>query len=452
MTSNGLRHRGTSLPSPSSTPSSPSETSFDKIMTGAESVHISPLPVEAPEWAAELHKLAAKTIGDLVELVVATQGKVRAVDDKHYNTLRTCYEQITEKMKRLSSSHITIITDDEKFRQEMLQSCRRFARNLWAEVACVSENLGRRRMAVRELMSIMAGHSHPQTPPRSDECDVAEESLETFSKTLSAQQAALQIASPSERRPAAFDGKKTDRFSMWWKSVNAYFDALGDIFPNDRAKILWVGTLLTDCALEWHQDLVSGMDIYHVPSDWQSYASLIRKRFYDPAEPSKNLRKLTALRYEGDIHDYFARLQELNTSVELSGVALRETIKSALPKRILFLSLRYNRGIDPDTDHEFIANLCEAGRLYEAEEPATSEEESTPPEPLGWPFDTTPGPLEERFTGSKQSPLWPNPAAALKGVDQEDINRFKAANACIRYGTDKDTFEFLEDDEFMQRN
>ena len=39
---------------------------------------------------------------------------------------------------------------------------------------------------------------------------------------------------------------------------------------------------------------------------------------------------MLALRYQGDIQDYLARIQELNSRVDLSGRALRKIIKTQL--------------------------------------------------------------------------------------------------------------------------
>ena len=50
--------------------------------------------------------------------------------------------------------------------------------------------------------------------------------------------------------PEHFDGKNTTAFNQWWESVTM----LLEFYPetNDRQRIAWMGTLLTDRALAWH--------------------------------------------------------------------------------------------------------------------------------------------------------------------------------------------------------
>ncbi|CAK7275289.1 hypothetical protein SEPCBS119000_006618 [Sporothrix epigloea] len=415
-----------------------SPPTFDKIMSGAK-IAYAPPPDPMPTWASELHHLAAKTIGDVKELVTATQGQADAVSYYRFDTLRTCYEQIVENLKRLSPRHVAIITDFEFIRQDMIQSCKRFSRSLWADVFCVSQNSDQRSMAIEKLLSTVdAEQIYPRATPRSDESDflqklrVLEETVNTLSRTLSAQKAAPQEAPPQVSRPAAYDGKKRDCFPTWWESVTVYFDSLGDIFPNDKAKILWVGTLLAGCALEWHQARVSFMETVCMEDDWQYYASSIRSRFYDSTEPIRNHKEIKALRYEGNICAYFARLEDLNASVGLSGVALRQIIYSALPERLI--DLAFDMGDIPESDHELITYFRKVGQRHEElliraapTSDSTSREPRKPHTPRRLP--------EEHSAGIKKSSHWPNPAAALKGIAQVDIDRFKIAGvSCIRCG------------------
>ena len=56
----------------------------------------------------------------------------------------------------------------------------------------------------------------------------------------------------------------------------------------------------------------------------------MKERFTDQARIDKDHDKMLALRYQGDIQDYLARIQELSSCVDLSGRTLRKIIKTQL--------------------------------------------------------------------------------------------------------------------------
>ena len=54
----------------------------------------------------------------------------------------------------------------------------------------------------------------------------------------------------------------------------------------------------------------------------------MKERFTDQARIDKDYGKMLALRYQENIQDYLACIQELNRYVDLSSSALRKVIKS----------------------------------------------------------------------------------------------------------------------------
>ena len=48
------------------------------------------------------------------------------------------------------------------------------------------------------------------------------------------------------KNPENFDGKTTTTFNQWWEAVTMYLGFYPE--TNDRQKIAWVGTLLSDTA------------------------------------------------------------------------------------------------------------------------------------------------------------------------------------------------------------
>jgi len=50
--------------------------------------------------------------------------------------------------------------------------------------------------------------------------------------------------------PDKFDGKSTTSFNQWWEVVTMFLGFYPE--TEDRQKIAWIGTLLTDTAKTWH--------------------------------------------------------------------------------------------------------------------------------------------------------------------------------------------------------
>jgi len=103
----------------------------------------------------------------------------------------------------------------------------------------------------------------------------------------------LKLANPS-----AYDGKPATPFRPWWESVKEFIH----FYPQTAGfrRIIWVGTLLTDEALEWHQARRRDYE----EDSWEAYSVAIQQEYLDPHEAAQALQKMWALQYKGDIKAY----------------------------------------------------------------------------------------------------------------------------------------------------
>ena len=196
----------------------------------------------------------------------------------------------------------------------------------------------------------------------------------------------------------------------------------------------------------------------------------MKERFTDQARIDKDHDKMLALRYQGDIQDYLARIQELNSRVDLSGRALRKIIKTQLTPEMH--AAIYNKcGCIPTDEATLIKTVREIGLIQEeilrtaheakgslrkSVNKSTTDMEAVPckeTERLSGERKAAKakdngrkGPAEEPAAMGGDKPCkdfshlrlcWENAGQALKGVDQASIDKWKAANkSCIRCGGD----------------
>jgi len=82
------------------------------------------------------------------------------------------------------------------------------------------------------------------------------------------------IASLKMKNPETFDGKGSTSFNQWWEAVTMFLGFYPE--TNDRQKIAWLGTLLTDTAKAWH------LNRYRDLGDadtWVNYVAAIRAEY-----------------------------------------------------------------------------------------------------------------------------------------------------------------------------
>ncbi|CAK7275547.1 hypothetical protein SEPCBS119000_006741 [Sporothrix epigloea] len=457
---------------------------FDEVMSGAKIFHAPTHSGPAVEWAAQLYRLATDTLSDIQELVTAIRGQPQAIDANRYGRLRTAYCQLADTIRGLLPD--TTLAADAATRRATLWSCDQFAHPLWTEVARTTLDTDQRYRAIERLSSLAERrivrqedtHRPPPptpTPPRQDDSEHARQ-LRAFEEAMKAAAAVFlsgQQTSPAPRTPSAqyapversvtpsrhsgrpnkatslmnkpstYDGQDKELFRPWWQSINDFLRVLGNAFETDSAKISWVGSLMTGRAAMWHHQRVPNEEKGPQES-WQSYSSAIKERFRDPSEARKNMRKIRDLQYEGDIYSYLTEFNHLNAEVHFSGIAFQEHLLEILPKGISDLVYTRQGGV-PNDDEDFVEAVTEAGLAYENKTASRSTRPAKLPDARRGPIKPEPpkssAPNDSRTfprlrpVDSVKPNLWPSPNAALKDVEQTDVDRHRQAGAsCIRCG------------------
>ena len=241
--------------------------------------------------------------------------------------------------------------------------------------------------------------------------------------------------------------------------------------PTDKLKIMSVGTLFRGTALHWYHARQRELKSQARKDSWADFKAAVKERFTDQARIDKDHDKMLALRYQGDIQDYLACIQELNSCVDLSGQALRKIIKTQLTPEMH--AAIYNKcGCIPTDEATLIKTVREIGLIQEeilrtaheakgssrkSDNKSTTDMEAIPRKETerssggrkavkakdNW---RSKGPAEEPAAKDGDKPCkdfshlqlcWKNAGQALKGVDQASIDKWKAANkSCIRCGGD----------------
>jgi len=162
-----------------------------------------------------------------------------------------------------------------------------------------------------------------------------------------------QIARLKMKNPETFDGKGSTSFNQWWEAITMFLGFYPE--TNDRQKIAWLGTLLTDTAKAWH------LNRYRDLGDtdtWVNYVAAIRAEYRNEREAADAQLKLGQLRYQGSIRAYMTEFQALNKFARATGEGLREKIDMAMPDSILDMRFNQNEE-DPVDDKGFLqATYC----------------------------------------------------------------------------------------------
>ena len=126
---------------------------------------------------------------------------------------------------------------------------------------------------------------------------------------------------------------------------------------NDRQKIAWVGTLLSDTALVWH------LQRYRELGDndtWVHYVAAIKAEYHNEREAADAQAKLGQLRYQGSIRAYMTEFRALNNFARATGESLREKVDVAMMDAIL--DMRFNQNPEePVDDEQFLHATYRAG-------------------------------------------------------------------------------------------
>lgn len=268
-----------------------------------------------------------------------------------------------------------------------------------------------------------------------------------------------QLVKPKQQlqtgRPEKFTGRDKSKFKAWWRSIEDHMAIYQESFVDDGQKIRWLGTFLTDVALEWHHKRIREAQRNFFADTWDTYRQAIQERFRDPGKQYRDADKLQKLRYEGDIAAYLTRLQELNNDVGMSGVTLRNLVMTTVPSDVVRLVYSHRRAI-PEDDEEFLEAIQDAGLTYEAmklnpglkgkDESTSRTKERSKEDQRENRFHSGRSSRREKRRSNRsetsqkeevRDKKWTSTKSALQGIDQKDIDQFKAAKAtCWRCGRD----------------
>ena len=218
---------------------------------------------------------------------------------------------------------------------------------------------------------------------------------------------------------------------------------------NDRQKIAWVGTLLTDTAKAWH------LNRYRELNDtdtWVNYVAAIRAEYRNEREAADAQLKLGQLKYQGSIRTYMTEFQALNNFARATGEGLQEKVDMAMPDSIL--DMRFNQNEEePIDDENFLQATYRAGVQVEKKKALRAAKEAMRAGPTaardgkkddrhrdGRKKEENPPPRQEearepRRNEPRQQKGWGHIGAALKGVPQNEVdNHKKDQDNCWRCG------------------
>ena len=179
----------------------------------------------------------------------------------------------------------------------------------------------------------------------------------------------------SIKAPEKFDGS-WDKFRTWYNEINNYAHHNRHLIPDDHARITLYGSHTTGTALKWHQARIRVHLAQHLEDDWISYEAALTERFTDKQEADKNLTKLKALKYNGDIQTFLSEVEEINTVTGLTGVALRELLLGKIGPAILDATFMQH-GCIPTGDVDLLAAIRIAGLYVEEKERAKKQFQGT---------------------------------------------------------------------------
>jgi hypothetical protein len=165
---------------------------------------------------------------------------------------------------------------------------------------------------------------------------------------------------PRQNDPEIYDGK-AENFRTWWTSLAEHLGYINKDFDEDGQRIAWVGGLLRDKALRWHQERRAQMVRLGVQDAWSSYEGAIRKAFIDSFEGESLIRKMRDLSNQGDMQDFITRIKFFNARVGLTGIPYWEVVKAGRGREMY---TRYSLGARATSDMDLEQRLLEVGKSY----------------------------------------------------------------------------------------
>ena len=164
-----------------------------------------------------------------------------------------------------------------------------------------------------------AASSPPPPPPPTQEEAFAAHLAQTLKKTITPDTGRRLPV----KAPETFDGEFT-KFRGWWKVMQRFLRIYASHIPDDTTRIDVVSTYLKNDAPLWHEARGCLLEQNGKIDNSRAFLFKIDERFRDKQETDKDHKKILPLKYEGSIHTFFAKLDELNSRVGLNGEAYKK--------------------------------------------------------------------------------------------------------------------------------
>ena len=116
------------------------------------------------------------------------------------------------------------------------------------------------------------------------------------------------------KAPETFNGEFV-KFRGWWKSMQRYLRIYASHIPDDTTRINVVSTYFKDDDLLWYKARERLLDLPGSQDSWKAFSSKLEEQFTNKQEIAKDYKRILALKYEGSIQTFFAKLDKLNSRV-----------------------------------------------------------------------------------------------------------------------------------------
>ena len=138
------------------------------------------------------------------------------------------------------------------------------------------------------------------------------------------------------RQPDTFDGKDRSKLTPFLAQCRMVFLSKPRQYAEDKTKIIYAASYLTDIAAAWFEPYLS-KDDDPIRLEWKEFESELRKMFGDPDEKKTAERKLSELRMANhhQVATYITNFRKHQALVEWGDEALKFQFRKGLPDRIL---------------------------------------------------------------------------------------------------------------------
>ena len=165
--------------------------------------------------------------------------------------------------------------------------------------------------------------------------------------------------------------------------MKRYLPIYASHIPDETTRIDVMSTYLKEDAVLWYEARERLLDLRGSQDSWKAFSSKLEERFTNKQENVKDHKRILALKYEGSIQTFFAKLDELNSRVGLNGEAYKKVITDMLPSDMFHII--FNKyGTIPSNENDLQLVMMKAGIIIEERELARPRHnQPTNPSPSG---------------------------------------------------------------------